>query len=422
MALRRPLYYTDSGNIKEMNDEELGDLHAEAKKFYLNNPPVALTVVNSGGNLGGISQSMMIASANRSNRRSFANNTSSLGSRSVETTYFDRIQQTLQPAPFPGSNFDLTSLKNQLGTNWPVYYNDSGNFEPFTDSDFLDTFANPVLQELGLTNQDPLYVIGESAGVVSGRYTKVSNTAIYTDKVANVAKYAADASANVGRRQSITIQNWYLWKLKTGRTGQVFTNVTYRDSAYNRPVLGVGFQVDLEKVPGGNYIHTFRARGSGYVVSDNFIVSGDILGGDTPENDWAYYVNSIDSFGGVTSLLPNNLKNGIGNYYRQPLTHTDSAQTPAGVHLRSMKKTDLETMINTAMTHQAVTQRGQRVRFAWNSGGQVGTTIIDNRMVGTANTRYNTGPGNNDTYHSQRVPTGGTQQIVATHFLGVKIL
>ena len=69
MALRRPLYYTDSGNIKEMNDIELGDLHAEAKKFYLNNPPVQLTVVNSGGNLGSISQSMMIASANQSNRK-----------------------------------------------------------------------------------------------------------------------------------------------------------------------------------------------------------------------------------------------------------------------------------------------------------------------------------------------------------------
>src|SRR5210317_271154 len=143
MALRRPKYYTDSGNIKEMNDEELGDVHAEAKKFYLRNPPVELTVINSGGNLGGISQSQVIAGAATNNKRSINNN--SPGGITVDTINYSRINQTKAAPPFGANgNFDLTTLKNNLGTNWPVYYNDSGNFEPFTDSDFLDTFANPV--------------------------------------------------------------------------------------------------------------------------------------------------------------------------------------------------------------------------------------------------------------------------------------
>ena len=423
MTLRRPLYYTDSGNIKEMNDLELADVHAEAKKFYLNNPPVQLTVVNSGGNLGGISQSQVVAGAATNNKRRISNN--SPGGITVDTIKYSRINQTKATPPFGANgNFDLTTLKNNLGTNWPVYYNDSGNFEPFTDSDFLDTFANPVLQELGIANNDPLYVIGESAGVVSGRYTKVSNTPVYSDLIANITAY------NQGNlpetvRQSVTVENWYLWKLRSNRTGQVFINVDYRDSAFNRPVLGVGFQLDLEKVPGGNYIHTIRSRGTGYVVSDNFIVEGTKLGGKSPENDFAYYVDAIDAFGGVTSLLPNTLKNGIGNFYRQPLTHTDSALAPIGVHLRSMKKTDLETMINTAMTHQATTQRGQQIEFKWNKGAQVGTTITDSRLTNPTETQRDQSPPQstgNDNYRSQRVPTGGTQQIVATHYLGVRIL
>lgn len=423
MALRRPLYYTDSGNIKEMNDLELADVHAEAKKFYLSNPPVQLTVVNSGGNLGGISQSQVIAGAATNNKKSVNNN--SPGGITVDTINYSRINETKATPPF-GANgqFDLTTLKNNLGTNWPVYYNDSGNFEPFTDSDFLDTFANPVIQELGVANSDPLYVVGESAGVVSSRYTKVSNTPVYTDLIANITAYN-QGNLPESRTQSVTVQNWYLWKLKSGRTGQVFIDVDYRDSAFNRPVLGVGFKLDLEKVPGGNYIHTIRARGTGYVVSDNFIVEGTKLGGNSPENDFAYYVNSIDSFGGVTSLLPNVLKNGVGNFYRQPLTHTDSATSPTGVHLRSIKKSDLETMINTAMTHQATTQRGQQIEFKWNKGSQVGTTIIDTRLTNPTETRRNQAPPQStgsDNYRSQRVPTGGNQQTVATHYLGVRIL
>ena len=418
MTLRRPLYYTDSGNIKEMSDIELADVHAEAKRFYLNNPPVQLTVVNSGGNLGGINQRQVIAGAATNNSTQFSSN--SPGNISVQTMKYSRIHETKATPPFGANgNFDLTTLKGNLGTNWPVYYNDSGNFEPFTDSDFIDTFANPVIQELGAANTDPLYVIGESSGVVSGRYTKVSNTPVYTDLIANIAAYTSGSLPETVT-QSITVQNWYLWKLKSNRTGQVFIDVAYRDSAYNRPVLGTGFEVDLEKRPGSTYIHSIRSRGSGYVISDNFIVTGNKLGGKSPENDWHYYVDAIDSFGGVTNLLPHPFNNGIGNRYNQPLTHTDSSRTPLGVHLRSMKKTDFETMVNSALTHQATTEPGQMIEFKWNRGAQVGTTIIDTRYTNA--TQNQRDEQDADNYRSQRVPTGGNLQDVDTHYLGVRIL
>ena len=77
------------------------------------------------------------------------------------------------------------------------------------------------------------------------------------------------------------------------------------------------------------------------------------------------------------------------------------------------------------MTHQATTQRGQQIEFKWNKGSQVGTTIIDTRLTNPTETRRNQAPPQStgsDNYRSQRVPTGGNQQTVATHYLGVRIL
>jgi phage terminase large subunit-like protein len=79
MAVRSPLYYTDSGNLKEMSLLELNDIYAQGKKAFLANPAVELTVVGSGGNLGNLSETHVIASAVRNNNRRFSNNDGSLG-------------------------------------------------------------------------------------------------------------------------------------------------------------------------------------------------------------------------------------------------------------------------------------------------------------------------------------------------------
>jgi len=78
MAVRSPLYYTDSGNLKEFNIIELNDIYAAAKKSFLANPAVQLTVQGSGGNLGNLSETHVIASAVTNNSRRFSNNNGSL--------------------------------------------------------------------------------------------------------------------------------------------------------------------------------------------------------------------------------------------------------------------------------------------------------------------------------------------------------
>jgi hypothetical protein len=440
MAVRSPLYYTDSGNLKEFNLVELNDIYAAAKKSFLQSPAVQLTVQGSGGNLGNLSETHVIASAVTNNSRRFSNNNGSLGNISTTTVNYSRIEQTVtNPTPGQGANpFDLTFLKNQLGSNWPVYHRfsnpggghraggdsqDSSEFIPFTDQDFLDTFAKPVLQQVAgqnMTTFEPLYIIHDALTIGNPRYSIVSNTPVYTDNTANIAAFNA-GNLPEARTQNVVVNNYYLYKLNTNRLGQQFvfdssgqaSPTGYRDSAYNRTVAGTGFKLNVEKIAGSQYATSVNTAGSGYVVSDNFIVTGEKLGGKSPQNDCAVYVDAIDSFGGVTSLLANPTKMGIGNQYRQPLTHT------ANGDLQTMTKTNFETLVNYAMKALAFNTQGFQVRFQYNSGTQCGSSMLDTRLTGASQVRRD--QQLQDNYRSQRVPTGGTATHVKTHYLGVKI-
>ena len=440
MAVRSPLYYTDSGNLKEMSLIELKDIYAQGKKNFLSSPAVELTVVGSGGNLGNLSETHVIASAVRNNNRRFSNNTNSLGNISTTTVNYSRIEQTItNPTPGAGANpFDLTVLKNQLGTNWPVYHRysnagggyraggdsqDSSEFIPFTSQDFLDTFAKPIMQEIAGQNMvtfEPLYLIHDSAVIGNARYSRVSGTPIYTDNTANIAAFGSGNLPET-RTQNVAVNNYYLYKLNPNRTGQQFvfdssgqaSPTGYRDSAYNRAVTGTGFKMGVEKRPGSSYVTTVNTRGTGYLVSDNFIITGEKLGGTSPVNDVHVYVDAIDSFGGVTNLLPHPFNNGIGNQPRNPMTHDDSG------NLQSMTRVNFETMLNFATKSLAFNEPGFKVRFEYNSGQQCGTTMRDTRLTGATQVRRNQQLGDN--YRSQRVPTGGTATEVKTHYLGVKI-
>lgn len=440
MAVRSPLYYTDSGNLKEFNIIELNDIYAAAKKSFLANPAVQLTVQGSGGNLGNLSETHVIASAVTNNVRRFSNNDGSLGNISTTTVNYSRIEQTVtNPTAGQGSNpFDLTFLKNQLGTNWPVYHRfsnpsggqkaggdnqDSSEFIPFTSQDFLDTFAKPVLQQIAGQNMstfEPLYIIHDATTIGNPRYSLVSGTPVYTDNTANISAFNSGGLPEP-QTQNVVVNNYYLYKLNTNRSGQQFvfdgtgqaSPTGYRDSAYNRAVIGTGFKMGVEKIPGSSYAVSVNTAGTGYLVSDNFIITGEKLGGSSPVNDVHVFVDAIDSFGGVTNLLPHATNNGIGNQYRQPVTHTQNGD------LQVMTKTNFETMINYAMKALAFNTQGFKVRFQYNSGTQCGSSMLDTRLTGATQIRRDVQQADN--YRSQRVPTGGTATHVKTHYLGVKI-
>ena len=61
MAIRAPLYYS-AGNLKEMTSTEVDEIISQAIYQYSLAPSVALSVVNSGGNIGSITDTFLFFS------------------------------------------------------------------------------------------------------------------------------------------------------------------------------------------------------------------------------------------------------------------------------------------------------------------------------------------------------------------------
>jgi len=405
MTVRSPLYYTDSGNFQEFSVAELNDIYAAVKRQFLASPSVTLTVVNSGGNLGNISETQVIASPVRNNNRNFGNNTATLGNISTGTVQYSRINQTLNP---PASGFNVSGFKTgAFGTNPPIYMNDSGNFEPFTDSDFLDTFVKPAVQSFSSASADPLYQIAQNNATPAG-YSRVSNTPVYVDNNANISAYGSGALPEA-RTQGTVINSYYLVrKAQSGVTNQR-TDVTYQAISTS----GTGLKVNVSKV-GTAYQLSINDGGQNYAPADTFKILGTELGGRTPKNDINFLVNTIDSAGAnfaaktlITSGTP------IAQEYPIPVTHTNSGD------LKVMPKTTFDSMIQNGAQEVATNTTGYRVSYDWNTGQQVGTAMLDTRLLNPTQTRRNYQSGDN--YYSQRVPTGGTQTQVNSHYLGVTI-
>ena len=405
MAVRSPLYYTDSGNFQEFSVAELNDIYSAVKRQFLASPSVTLTVVNSGGSLGNISETQVIASAARSNNTAFSNNDATLGNISTGTVQYSRITQTLNP---PAGGFNVNGFKTgAFGSNSPIYMNDSGNFQPMNDSDFLDTFVKPAIQSFSSAAADPLYQIAQNAATPAG-YSRVSNTPVYTDNNADITAYGAGALPEA-TTQSTVINNYYLvQKAQSGVTNQR-TDVTYQAISTS----GTGLKVNVSKI-GTTYQLSINDGGQNYTPADTFKILGTELGGRTPRNDINFLVNTIDSAGAnfaaltlITSGTP------IAQEYPIPVTHTNNGD------FKVMPKSTFDNMIQNGAQEVATNTTGYSLSYAWNTGQQVGTAMVDTRLLSPTQTRRNYQTG--DTYYSQRVPTGGSQTQVNTHYLGVTI-
>lgn len=403
MAVRSPLYYTDSGNFQEFSVAELNDIYSAVKRQFLSSPSVTLSVVSSGGSLGNISETQVIASPARSNNSAFSSNSATLGNISTGTVQYSRINQTLNP---PAGGFNVNGFKTgAFGSNPPIYMNDSGNFEPFTDSDFLDTFVKPAIQSFSSAAADPLYQIAQNAATPAG-YSRVSNTPVYTDNNADITAYGAGALPEA-RTQSTVINNYYLvQKAQTGVTNQR-TDVTYEEVG---TITGTGFKVNVSKF-GTTYQLSINNPGQNYSQTDTFRILGTELGGRTPRNDITFEALTVDGVGGITQLIVSGSP--IAQEYPIPVTHTNDGD------FKVIPKSTFDNMIQTGAQEVATNTTGYSLSYAWNTGQQVGTAMVDTRLLSPTQTRRNYQTG--DTYYSQRVPTGGSQTQVNTHYLGVTI-
>ena len=171
MAIRSPLV-NDSGNIKEMSSAQVNQIIDQVVYQYSLNPSVSLSVVNSGGSLGSISDTRLQAGAMSTHNSAFPNEATT-EEPSVVTITYDKVSQARASV----------SPTGDTGTTWPVYYNASGQIQAMSLVDVKDTFLHPAINLLTAatttTQQGGTYHINTSNSVAGS--TLVSATPIFVD-------------------------------------------------------------------------------------------------------------------------------------------------------------------------------------------------------------------------------------------------
>lgn len=213
MAVRRPLYYI-SGNLREMTDEQIAQIKARMFWSYVSNPSVALTVVNSSGNLGTITDTRLQAGAASTSVSSFPDE-GTTAEPSIVNVAIARIQQTIASDPNPATT----------PTQYPAYYTADGNIRAMNLQDMYDTFAIEVFDG-GWTAADgstvypsllaaEIYTIHTTTSLTD--YTAVPGPdgstiiPVFSDTRADVAAYDA-GNIPEAEDQPTTIQDYYLLK------------------------------------------------------------------------------------------------------------------------------------------------------------------------------------------------------------------
>jgi len=213
MAVRRPLYY-DSGNLREMTDTQIAQIKARMFWSYVSNPSVALTVVNSGGTLGTITDTRLQAGA-VSTSASSTPTEEETAEPSIVNVAIARIQQTIASDPNPATT----------PTQYPAYYTADGKVRAMNLQDMYDTFAIEVFDG-GWTAADgstvypsllaaEIYTIHTTTSLTD--YTAVPGPdgstiiPVFSDTRADVAAYDVN-NIPEDQDQPTTIQNYYLLK------------------------------------------------------------------------------------------------------------------------------------------------------------------------------------------------------------------
>ena len=213
MAVRRPLYY-DSGNLREMTDTQIAQIKARMFWSYVSNPSVALTVVNSGGSVGTLTDTRLQAGAASTSTSAFVGEETT-AEPSIVNVAIARLQQTVASDPNPATT----------PTQYPAYYTAEGQIKSMSLQDMYDTFAVEVFNG-GWTSSDgstiypsliaaQIYTISTTTSLTD--YTAVPGPdgstiiPVFTDTRADVAAYDG-ASIPEDQDQPTTIQNYYLLK------------------------------------------------------------------------------------------------------------------------------------------------------------------------------------------------------------------
>jgi hypothetical protein len=197
MAVRTPLYFNDDQNLQELTSAEISQIKLRMYNLYINNPSVSLSYVSSGGTVGTISDTRLIAGNAATSISAFPEEITT-EEPSVFNVNYSRINQTIDTVSQP-PNID--------NVQYPVYYNINGNLQSMTLQDMYDTFAFDVINELNIGGV--IYTISTETSITD--YTLVDAIPVFTNTSTNTSLYSAAGIAET-LDQPETLENYYLHK------------------------------------------------------------------------------------------------------------------------------------------------------------------------------------------------------------------
>jgi len=176
MAFRRPLYIEDN-HLREMTDSQITDLRTMMYWKYLQDPSVTLSVVGSGGNLGTINDTRLIAGAYRTFKSRYPTE-AELAEPSALNIGYQRISQFFEAAG---------EVPDTGNTAFPLYYTGDGNLRSMSLQDMYDTIVSSAIESI--TAGDDVYSIASSQ--TKSGYDILSTTPIFRDTGTDTSKYTA---------------------------------------------------------------------------------------------------------------------------------------------------------------------------------------------------------------------------------------
>jgi len=197
MAVRTPLYFNDNQNLQELTAAEISQIKLRMYNLYINNPSVSLSYVGSGGTLGTISDTRLIAGNSATSISAFPEEITT-EEPSVFNVNYGRINQTIDTVGIP-SNTD--------NVRYPVYYNIDGNLQSMTLQDMYDTFAFDVINELNIGGV--IYTVSTATSITD--YTLLDASPVFTNTSTNTSLYTPEGIAET-LDQPETLENFYLHK------------------------------------------------------------------------------------------------------------------------------------------------------------------------------------------------------------------
>jgi hypothetical protein len=189
--------------MQQMTTAMVTEIVKQTVYQYSTDPSVVLSVVSSGGNLTGLSDTRLQA-----------------GSQSTSVTSAPAEGTTAEPSTVTVSYDKITSTSTggsdttDSGKTFPVYLDGLNNIQAMSKQDMLDTFIHPAIDLLSsastTVDQAGTYQISTSSSL-SGN-TAVSGDAVFVDTRANTSAYTSGSIPET-LDQPTTINSYYLQRI-----------------------------------------------------------------------------------------------------------------------------------------------------------------------------------------------------------------